>query len=151
MDEDTTQANDTVVPEPTTGSDAMILINMENMIKTHQKNIDELAETVKKQQDMLKAIFENDLQFQKLEEEAKVGNKAKAAYKQQITKQPNVIELAAKQKDMRTDLKELKTALSDYLREYQRMSGSNVVEGYDGQLREIVYTAKLVRKSTKNQ
>ena len=42
---------------------------------------------------------------------------------------------------------ELNEGLSDYLREYQRLSGSNEIEGEDGELRTIVYVAKLVRKS----
>ena len=48
---------------------------------------------------------------------------------------------------MKSEQSELKTGLSDYLREYQRLSGSNEIEGEDGEVREIVYVAKLVKKS----
>jgi len=46
-------------------------------------------------------------------------------------------------------LKDLQNALSDYLREYQRLSGSNEIEGDDGEVREIVYVAKLVKRTSR--
>lgn len=126
-----------------------MLANMENMIKNNQLQIDQGQEELKKYSDMLQGVFVNDERFQQLDETVKTANKAKSAYKSQILKLQQNADLVAKIKDLKTNLREVKDALSDYLREYQRMSGSNVVEGYDGQLREIVYTAKLVRKSDK--
>jgi hypothetical protein len=38
------------------------------------------------------------------------------------------------------------TALSDYLREYERLSGTNQIETDDGHIHEIVYIAKLLKK-----
>jgi hypothetical protein len=49
------------------------------------------------------------------------------------------------------ELKEVEEALSYYLREYQRLTGSNEFEGSDGELRQIVYMAKLVRKTNLNR
>ena len=57
--------------------------------------------------------------------------------------------LAQKIKDFNTDLKEKKTALSDYLLEYQRMSGATEIEGHDGQIREIINNAKLIKRSSR--
>jgi hypothetical protein len=47
--------------------------------------------------------------------------------------------------------KELDTALSDYLREYMRMSGTNEIETEDGDVREIVYVAKLIKKASRQK
>lgn len=62
-------------------------------------------------------------------------------------KRPDVADLSNKLKDLKSEQTELKEGLSDYLRECQRLSGSNEIEGDDGEVREIVYTAKLVKKS----
>ena len=64
-------------------------------------------------------------------------------------KRPDVAALAGKLKSLKSEKKELQEGLSDYLREYQRLSGSNEIEGEDGEIRQIVYVAKLVKKSSK--
>ena len=43
-------------------------------------------------------------------------------------------------------VKELRVALSDYLAQYVNLSGSNQIEGPDGVTRQIIYTARLVKK-----
>ena len=48
-------------------------------------------------------------------------------------------------KDNQQQLKELKIALSDYLSQYVKLSGTNQIEGPDGVVRQIIYTAKLVK------
>ena len=83
------------------------------------------------------------------EEAAKAAAKIKSATKQQILKQPQAADLANKVKTLRSELKENKASLSDYLREFQRMSGISEIEGPDGELQEIVYTAKLIKKSSR--
>lgn len=128
-----------------------VLSSMENLIKTHQLKIEETQNELKKRNDMLNDVLLNEPDLQQLVEEAKEVNKRKNAVKQQILNRPQNADLANKVKTMRTELKNLKDALSDYLGEYARMSGSNVVEGYDGELREIVYIAKLVRRSDRDQ
>ncbi len=127
-----------------------VLVNMESLIKQHQQQIDKLTEEAGKYNDMINDVLANDETYKKYEEEAKQANKVKSTYKQQILRLPQNATLVEKLKSARSSLKDLKDALSDYLGEYARMSGSNTVEGYDGELREIVYVAKLVRKSSKN-
>lgn len=130
---------------------AGMLMNLESMIKSHQLQIDQLTGEAKKHQEMIDDVFANDETYQKHVEEAKEVNKRKNAVRQGILNRPQVMELATKVKGMKNNLKELRSALSDYLREYQRLSGINEIEGYDGQIREIVYSAKLVRKLSHNQ
>lgn len=65
----------------------------------------------------------------------------------QILNLPANAGLNEKVKDLSGEVKELGGALSDYLREYQRMSGVNEIESEDGEVHEIVYTARLVKKS----
>ena len=128
-------------------SDAALLLKIEEMIKTHITQISELTEQITERKDMLEDIFKNDETFQAHDKAAKEAAKIRSGTKQQIMKKPQVADLAAKLKDLKMEKSELQDGLSDYLREYQRLSGSNEIEGEDGEVREIVYVAKLVRKS----
>lgn len=129
--------------------DASVVMNMESMIKTLIASQERLKEQLEKHQDLLDAIFDNDTTYQEHSAAAKEAAKIKSATKQQILKQPQAADLANKVKTLRSELKENKASLSDYLREFQRMSGINEIEGNDGEIREIVFTAKLVNKSSR--
>lgn len=141
--------NDSVTtPDPNTGSEeSNVVLNMESMIKTLITTQEQLQEKLRDHQDLLDAIFENDSTYKEHCEKAKEAAKIKSATKQEILKQPQATDLANKVKTFRSELKENKTALADYLREFQRMSGINEIEDNDGEIREIVFTAKLVKKT----
>ncbi len=125
-----------------------ILINMESLIKGHIATIDTLSEEARKIKEMLDDIFSNDPTYQEHDKLAKEAAKVKQGTKQQILKQPQAAELDKKYKELRGELKENQGSLSDYLQEYARMSGVNEIEGDDGEVREIIYNAKLIKKSS---
>lgn len=126
---------------------ATVLVELENLIKGHITNIEKGKGELSKFKEMLDSIFANDETFKLHSEKAKEANKIKSATKQEILKQQNARELSDKIKSLKSELDDLDSALSDYLREYQRMSGSTEIEGDDGEMREIIYTARLVKKS----
>lgn len=127
--------------------DGEILINMESMIKNHISSLDRLTQEARKLKDMLDDIFENDSTYREHSEKAKEAAKVKANTKAQILRQPQAADLDKKIRDLKAEIKENQNALSDYLQEYQRMSGVNEIEGEDGEVREIVYTARLIKKA----
>lgn len=126
-----------------------ILVNMEAMIKNYVAAIDKLNTEAKKLKEMLDDIFNNDPTFQQHSEAAKEAAKKKGQTKAEILKRPQAKELDDKIRTLKSEAKESQGALSDYLQEYQRMSGVDEIEGEDGEVRQIVYTAKLVKKSFK--
>jgi organic radical activating enzyme len=136
-------------PTDSSANQGSILIEMEGTIKNYMASIDKLQTEAKKQKEMLDDIFANDPTYQSHAEAAKQATKVKQATKAEILKRPQAKELNDRIKTMKSELKEQQGALSDYLQEYQRMSGVNEIEGEDGEVREIVYVAKLVRKSFK--
>lgn len=138
---------DTNTPSDPNGGE--VLINLEALIKSHISNIDKTKDDLKKHKEMLDSILDNDTVYKEHSEKAKEANKIKSQTRSQIMKQPQAADLNQKIKDMRQSLKALQLALSDYLREFQRMSGSNEIEGDDGEVREIVYTVKLIKKSSR--
>lgn len=125
-----------------------ILLNMESLIKGHISTIDKLTEESRKLKSMLDDIFANDPTYQEHDKAAKEAAKVKSGTKQQILKQPQAADLDKKLKELKSELKENQGSLSDYLQEYARMSGVNEIEGDDGEVREIVYNARLIKKSS---
>ncbi len=132
-------------------SSGQIVINLEGLIKTNVAAADQLQAEIRKYKEMLDDILANDKTFQQHSEKAKEAAKLKQGTKAQILQQPQAKELDDKVKTLKSELKENQVSLSDYLQEYQRLSGVNEIEGEDGQVREIIYTAKLIRKSAKFQ
>lgn len=137
--------------DTTTDNDAVLLVRIEEMIKTHSSQIDDLQEEITKYKDMIDDIFLNDETYQEHDKTAKEAARIKSNTKKEIMKKPDVADLANKLKSLKSEQKELKQGLSDYLREYQRLSGSSQIEGEDGEVREIVFVAKLVKRSSKFQ
>jgi len=144
-----------VVSEPDTNAastedGAQILLDLESTIKSHIAMIDKGKADLKNQREMLESALMNDETYRTHAEEAKKAAKVKAKTKFEILQQPANKQLAEKIKELTAQSKELNAALSDYLREYQRMSGSSEIETDDGEVREIIYVAKLVKKSSRS-
>lgn len=125
----------------------LVVIELENTIKSHLASIDKLEGEYATHRDMLEDVFNNDSTYKEHAKAAKEAARIKNNTKQELMKQPQVAALAEKVKDMKREISELQNALSDYLREYQRISGLSEIEGEDGEIRQIVYVAKLIRKS----
>lgn len=145
--QDSLQENQT---EITSGdqSQAIILLNLESLVKGHIASIDQITDGIKKQNEMLVNVLENDPTYKQHDEQAKSALKVKMATKSQIMKQPSVTQVTSKLKDLRSQLKDLKSELSEYLLEYQRLANTDQIEGDDGQLRIIINSAKLVKRSS---
>lgn len=141
---------DSKAPEQSSdNNDAILLLKIEEMIKTHIGQIEQLQEDIAKHRDMVNDIFVNDETFQEHDKVAKEASRIRSNTKKQIMKRGDVADLSNKLMDLRSEVNDLQTGLSDYLREYQRLSGSNEIEGEDGQMREIVFVAKLRKRSDK--
>lgn len=135
--------------EPQVIGDAAIMLNLEEMIKNHIVSLDKLREEQKKFRDMYEDAFLGNPTYRENAEKAKEALKVKATTRQQIASQPSVIATSQKLKGISQDIKERIAALSDYLLEYQRLTGANEIEDAEGQIREIINSAKLIRRSSK--
>ena len=126
-----------------------VLLELEATIKNHISLIDKNKRDLKTQREMLESALMNDETYRLHSEECKKAAKIKAKTKFQIMQLPANKGLADKVKELSTATKESDTALSDYLREYMRMSGANEIETDEGEVREIVYIAKLIKKASR--
>ena len=121
------------------------LLNIESLINTATARFDVLDKEYKEQKSMLDSILESDTEYQEIAHEAQKQAKLKTIAKQKVMVRPEAANLVEKIKDAHSQIKELKTAMSDYLAQFVVLSGTNQIEGPDGVLRQIVYSAKLIK------
>jgi arginine/lysine/ornithine decarboxylase len=113
--------------------------------------LEELKEQLTPHKEMLASFLENDEKYREATKLAKEASQQKSAVKKHLLSTPQGKNLEEKVITVKEEMKEVEEALSYYLREYQRLTGSNEFEGSDGELRQIVYIAKLVRKTNLNR
>lgn len=129
--------------------EAIVLQNLESLIKGNISQVDKLTSELRQHKEMIDSVFDNDSTYKAHSDAAKEAARIKAATKNEILKRPEVSHVNEKMKAVKSEMQEIKDSLSSYLQEYQRLSGSNEIEGEDGQLRQIVYTAKLIKSSSR--
>jgi len=156
---DTTQTQPVIeadiVAEPSTTTsvptDVSILFNLEAMIKSHITGLDDRKSKLKNYKEMMTSAFKNDPSYQEAEVAVKEATKLKKEAKARLMKLPEVSNVQQKVTEFASEIKEMDEALSDYLREYQRLSGSNEIILDNGEVHEITYVAKLLKRSSKNR
>ncbi|MBI5019613.1 hypothetical protein HZB58_05070 [Candidatus Gottesmanbacteria bacterium] len=126
------------------------VLELENMIKNTMTVIDRNKNELKKLKEMLESALLNDSTYKEMADKAKEANKEKGKAKMNVMQNSATKQIAEKVKDMTQENKDLAVAQSEYLREYAKLSGTNEIEGEDGEVREIIYVAKLVKKSRRN-
>ena len=134
---------------PVDDSQATVLLSLESLIKSNITSTDKLRLEANEQRQMLEDVFLSNATYQEHLKVAKEAAKLKSGTRAQIMKQPSVMAIANKVKSISSDIKERQAALSDYLQEYQRLTGANEIEGEDGELREIVNSSKVVKRTAK--
>ena len=152
---DTDMQSDDQAPEAKTApvetaTDATMILELESMIKNSLTTVDRNKAELKKHKEMMESVLTNDEGYRESSEKAKEAAKAKGKAKLNVLANPATKQIDEKIKDLAAEIKELNIGLSEYLREYQRLSGSSEIEGDDGEVREIVYVAKLIKKSKRS-
>lgn len=140
------ESSDTDTPVATT-SQTDVLMSLEEMIKNKLASLSKLRVEIKKQKEMFDDSFLNSEAYRQAEEKVKEVNKQKGSVREQIMKQPSVMSLNAKIKEMRQEAKEGQNELSDYLLEYQRLTGATSIEDPDGNVLEIVNSARAIKRT----
>jgi len=123
------------------------LLTVESAISQRTQKIADLKNELKLQNEMLNSYLENDESYREVSEIAKKASQKKSAVKRELLSNPEAGDLPGKVKELRDELKEVSDALSYYLREYQRITGTSEIEDENGEMQQIVYTARLVKRS----
>lgn len=145
MDDTTPDTTTDVTPAPAQ-SQSEVLMNMEGLIKNHLQAIRKLQEELNKNKEMLDDILANDPTYQEHLNAANEASKTKNATKAQVLKQPQAADLDKKIKEIKADMKENQGSLSDYLSEYSRLSGLTEIEDDEGNMMQISFSAKLIKR-----
>jgi len=127
------------------------LVALEGLIINYISKIEQHQELLKNQKEMLQSNLDNDPAYQEAAKQAKEASKKKQEEKARIIKQPEVAKIYNNVKDGMTQLRVMRQTLSNHLQNYSKLSGTNQFEDDEGQVREIVYTAKVVKRSNKHR
>jgi len=141
-----TKTTPTQPQEPVGVTSAMSSIELTSIINRYAADIDKAKADLKEKNSMFKDAFENDAEYHEQNAKVKDLNKVKNAAKQRILKQPAMEALTAQILDLKSELRDLQDMLSGYLEQYQKVSGTNIIETEDGNIREIIPVFKLVKR-----
>ena len=149
-DDDTEADNDTdedrsPMQTPETAQ-ALGIVQIEEYINQQMTDISKLREEMRLVKSTVDDAFQNDAQYRELEQKSKEAAKVKNTYKKQMMNDPAVADQSNKLDGMKSEMRDMSVALSDYLREYNRLSGMTQFETRDGEVLEIVNVFKLVKK-----
>lgn len=125
------------------------LVKLEGLILSYIDQLEELGVEFGERNQMLENLLSNNSEYEEAAVKAKEANKVKSSIKANILKLPENAKLADEVKDLRVRVREMKKNLSDYLQQYAQLAGTNQFEDNQGEVREIVYVAKLVKRSNK--
>lgn len=132
--------------EPTGRNKALDIMQIENMINTQMVDIDKKRDEVKLLKGSFDDAFKNDAKYREFDDKVKEANRLKTTYKQAMMKDPAIAQANSAFLNGRDELKDMQMALSDYLKEYHRVTGLTQFETADGTMLEIVQSFKLVKK-----
>jgi len=135
----------------TVDNTATDLIALEKLILNYIAKIEKHQELLRNHKEMLESNLENDPVYQETAKLTKEASKKKQEEKARIIRQPEVEKVYSNVKDGTAQLKAMRESLSNHLQNYGKISGTNQFEDEEGQVREIIYTAKVVKRSNNNR
>ncbi len=125
---------------------SMTIVELTTLINRYEADMKKMRDNLKIQSGMLRDAVEGDAGFHDLDIQAKDIQKKKNEIKQKVMKTPAMEAVVAKIEEYKGEMKDAKEMLSGYLEEYQRVSGTNIIEGENGEIREIIPVYKLVKR-----
>lgn len=126
---------------------AELVVSLTNLINANLAEIDTIEKETAQQKEMLDSVLENDSTYREHAEKAKEAARIKSNTKKEIFKRPDVKHVVEKLGELKENIRETREELSNYIQEYAQVSGQNYFEAADGTIQEIVYVAKLRKKS----
>jgi len=128
---------------------SMTIVELTALINRYESDMKKMRDNLKIQNGMLRDAVEGDAAYHELDVQSKDLNKKKAEIKQKVSRTPAMEAVVAKVEEYKSELKDAHEMLSGYLEEYQRVSGTNIIEGENGEIKEIVPMYKLVKRGNR--
>lgn len=128
-------------------SQAELVVSLTNLINANLTEITNIEKDLSAHKEMIDSVLDNDATYKDHAEKAKEAARVKSNTKKEIFKRPDVKHVVEKLTELKDNLADTKDELSNYIQEYSQASGQNYFEAEDGSIQEIVYIAKLRKKS----
>ena len=128
-------------------SNVSTLLEIEKAVKMKITALERLKEEAKPIREMLESTLEANLEYAEVLAAASEAAKKKSAKKKELLNNEGGKKIVQKLNELKAAIKENQESLSYFLQEYSRLTGAKEIEGEDGELRQIVYVARLVRKT----
>ncbi|MCL4374387.1 hypothetical protein M1523_00845 [Patescibacteria group bacterium] len=129
---------------------ASSVIDLTTIIQRYLVDLDKLRSDLKMQRQQYNDVFKNDAVYAEKEDKVKAVTRERTAIKQNLMKKTETEALQAKIQQVRAEIKAAQEALSDYLSEYQRVSGATTIENGEGEVLQIVPAFRLKKKNKFN-
>ncbi|MCS7091734.1 MAG: hypothetical protein NZM26_00050 [Patescibacteria group bacterium] len=149
-EDNSTQINQ-VVDTKSASSQFDYLQNLQSQINIYLSRIENLKQEIQPVKEMIDSYLSNDPLYAELSVKAKESTKEKSKRKKELMSSPNGKALNQKMEKIKEEQNEANEMLSQLLSEYQKATGATVFEGADGEIRQIVMIAKLIRKTNLNR
>jgi DNA repair exonuclease SbcCD ATPase subunit len=125
----------------------MNIVELTALINRYEGDMKKMRDNLKIQAGMLRDAVEGDAAYHELDTQSKDLQKKKTEIKQKVMKTQAMEAVVAKIEEYKSEIKDAKDMLSGYLEEYQRVAGTNIIEGENGEIKEIVPQYRLVKRN----
>lgn len=150
-----TNKNKTLTPETTVEEAEVVepvragmnIVELTTLINRYEGDMKKMRDNLKIQSGMLRDAVEGDAGYHELDVQSKDLQKKKNEIKQRVMKTPAMEAVVAKMEEYKSEIKDAKEMLSGYLEEYQKVAGTNIIEGENGEIKEIVPQYRLVKRN----
>lgn len=137
-----------LTPEPVSEKPAgMNIVELTALINRYESDMKKMRDNLKIQSGMLRDAVEGDAAYHDVDVQSKDIQKKKTEIKQRVMKTPSMEAVVAKIEEYKGEIKDAKEMLSGYLEEYQRVAGTNIIEGENGEIKEIIQQYRLVKRN----
>jgi len=126
---------------------SMTIVELTTIINRYEGDMKKMRDNLKIQSGMLRDAVEGDAGFHELDVQSKDIQKKKNEIKQKTMKTQAMEAVVAKIEEYRSEMKDAREMLSGYLEEYQRVAGTNIIEGENGEIKEIIPQYRLVKRN----
>lgn len=123
-----------------------VVASLDEMIRLNFKRLNDLSAEQKTLKQIMDDALENSEIYKEVSEKTKTAILEKTSLRKTLLTTPEMISALNKMKDLATEIREKKTSLSDYILEFQRISGANEIDLGNGKIMQIENSAKLIRK-----
>lgn len=118
---------------------------LHNLIQRKLEEMEELSRQIKEADEVIKGALEDNAAYNQADEKAKEATKNRTQVRAQVLSTPEMKSFALKRKDLKGQMAEEKETLSDYLIDYERLTGANIIENAKGVQLEIFKTATVAK------